>query len=292
MEFKKLISDKRTVKVLSISLVIFSIVFIGENICKFHNSDNKSHYAYALQLEDNSNDVNGNGMNLVDKNKNCKKDPKQVEEAILKIKYPIVNTSFLKNEKNFVVNCDEINVVANKSRNLPRSYEPSDLVPVKIRFTSISFNKENMLRKEAAISVEKLVNDATIEGIYFKGVSAYRSYENQVVTYSYIANSKGYDYADRYSAKPGQSEHQTGLSIDLGIRSMGYDLNQSFANTKEGKWLKENCCKYGFIIRYPKEKTHITGYSFEPWHIRYVGEELANYLTENNLTLEEFYNIH
>ncbi|WP_142414596.1 M15 family metallopeptidase [Hathewaya massiliensis] len=292
MEFKKRISDKRTVKVLSISLIIFSTIFVCENICKFHNSDNKSHYVYALQLEDNSNAVNSNGMNLVDKNENCKKDPKQVEEAILKIKYPIVNTSYLKNEKNFAANCDEINVVANKNRNLPRSYEPSDLLPVKIRFTSISFNKENMLRKEAAISVEKLVNDATIEGIYFKGVSAYRSYENQVVTYSYIANSKGYDYADRYSAKPGQSEHQTGLSIDLGIRSMGYDLNQSFANTKEGKWLKENCCKYGFIIRYPKEKTHITGYSFEPWHIRYVGEELATYLTENNLTLEEFYNIH
>lgn len=292
MGFKKVISNNRKIKSLYLSLAIFSTMFVGETVYKIYDADNKSYYTYAIDLEENSNRIKTKSINLVDRNRNCKKDPKQVEEMILKLKYPIFNTCYIKNGKQFIVNCNEFHVIANKKRNLPSNYEPEDLVPINIKFSKISFNKENMLRKEVAASVERLVNDAKMQGIYYKGVSAYRSYENQVFTYSYISSCKGHDYADKYSAKPGQSEHQTGLSIDLGIRSMGYDLNQNFAKTKEGQWLKKNCSEYGFIIRYPEDKTHITGYSFEPWHIRYVGKELATYLTKNNLTLEEFYNIY
>jgi hypothetical protein len=88
---------------------------------------------------------------------------------------------------------------------------------------------------------------------------------------------------------PGSSEHQTGLSIDVSSDSVGCALEESFGATADGKWLAKNCHKYGFIIRYPKNKTKITGYSYEPWHIRYVGRKLATYLYKNDLTLEEYY---
>ena len=101
---------------------------------------------------------------------------------------------------------------------------------------------------------------------------------------------KGADYTNRYSAKPGYSEHQTGLSIDVSASSIGNRLSESFGSTDEGIWLAAHAHEYGFIIRYPKDKASITGYAYEPWHIRYVGIELATYLYENNLTLEEYYN--
>jgi hypothetical protein len=92
-----------------------------------------------------------------------------------------------------------------------------------------------------------------------------------------------------YSAAPGNSEHQTGLAIDVSCKSINFGLTNSFASTPEGLWLKDNCWRFGFILRYPKDKEHITGYAYEPWHIRYVGVPLAYYLYNNNLTLEEYY---
>ena len=90
---------------------------------------------------------------------------------------------------------------------------------------------------------------------------------------------------------PGSSEHQTGLTIDVSAKSVGYRLDQSFGDTKEGKWLAKHCHEYGFIIRYPYGKEKITGYSYEPWHIRYVGISIAGYLYKNDLTLEEYYGV-
>ena len=101
---------------------------------------------------------------------------------------------------------------------------------------------------------------------------------------------QGLEHTTKYSATPGFSEHQTGLAIDVSADSVNNRLDESFGDSTEGKWLAENAHLYGFIIRYPKDKTKITGYSYEPWHIRYVGKPLAKYIYENNLCLEEYYN--
>lgn len=113
-------------------------------------------------------------------------------------------------------------------------------------------------------------------------ISGYRSYEQQVETFEKWCELDGYDEARYYSAKPGHSEHQTGLALDI------TSLEQSYGDTDEGRWLAANCHKYGFIIRYPEDKSEIMGYIYEPWHIRYLGESTAKLVHDSGLTLEEF----
>ncbi|MGN0650321.1 MAG: D-alanyl-D-alanine carboxypeptidase family protein [Oscillospiraceae bacterium] len=113
-------------------------------------------------------------------------------------------------------------------------------------------------------------------------VSGFRSYEKQRKTFEYWESIDGFEKASTYSAQPGQSEHQTGLAMDI------TSLKTSYKDTDEGKWLAANCYKYGFIIRYPAGSTDITGYIYEPWHIRYLGESTARLVYFSGLTLEEF----
>ncbi len=113
-------------------------------------------------------------------------------------------------------------------------------------------------------------------------ISGFRSYEKQESTFAYWCSVDGYEVAKTYSAEPGHSEHQTGLAMDI------TSLNQSYGKTSEGKWLAAHCHEYGFIIRYPKGKTDITGYMYEPWHIRYLGHSTAKLVHDSGLTLEEF----
>jgi len=131
----------------------------------------------------------------------------------------------------------------------------------------------------------KMYYDAAEEGIYLNIVSGFRSYWLQDTVYHSFVYERGVEQADRVSARPGHSEHQTGLAMD--INSTWF----TFADTPEGIWLKNNCARYGFIIRYPEGKEDITGYAYESWHIRYVGEELAQKLTDEGLTLEEYLGI-
>lgn len=116
-------------------------------------------------------------------------------------------------------------------------------------------------------------------------VSGFRSYEKQKSVFEYWCSIDGYETACTYSALPGQSEHQTGLAIDI------TSLNQSYGTTDEGKWLAANCWQYGFILRYPKGKESITGYMYEPWHVRYLGTSTAKLVYDSGLTLEEFLGI-
>ena len=144
------------------------------------------------------------------------------------------------------------------------------------------------MTKTAALALEELFDQADKDGIKLYGVSGYRSYTTQQFVYQNNINRFGMANAEIYSAKPGASEHQTGLAVDVSCASMGSSLSAGFAQTKEGIWLAEHCANYGFIIRYPMDRTDITGYGYEPWHIRYVGKEVAKYLTENDLVLEEY----
>ncbi len=185
---------------------------------------------------------------------------------------------------------DSYTVLVNKEYGLPSDYIPDDLVVPNVRFSFSYYDEKKQLRKVPAEALEELFTAAQSEGLIIKGVSGYRSYKRQQTLYNNYLRTQGVEHTEKYSAKPGYSEHQSGLSIDVSSASAGNDLTEAFGNTAEGQWLAENCYKYGFIIRYPEGKESITGYAYEPWHIRYVGTELATYLTKNDLTLEEYYN--
>ena len=160
-------------------------------------------------------------------------------------------------------------LIANKTFSLSNSYNPGNLTD--------EFNNNFSI----------LQSDAKNEGFNLKVISGFRSYSSQKSTYNGWVNKYGQAKADTLSARPGHSEHQTGLAADIN------SLNQSWGNTDEGKWLNNNCYKYGFIIRYPYGKDDITGYIYEPWHIRYVGKDLAEklYNDGNWITLEEYFGI-
>lgn len=157
-------------------------------------------------------------------------------------------------------------LIANKTYPLPKTYAPG-------------------WETEATPHLWDMINDAAKDGIKLWMTSGYRSWYDQQYIYNGYVAEDGKEAADRYSARPGHSEHQTGLAYDLN------DLSHDFGDTPEGIWVAENCHKYGFIVRYPKDKEDITGYIYEPWHVRYIGVEKATLVYESGLCLEEFLGI-
>ena len=143
----------------------------------------------------------------------------------------------------------------------------------------------------AADALEKMFRAAEKKKIILYGVSGYRSYVRQKQIYDQNVTRRGRAATDSVSARPGSSEHQTGLTMDISAASVGLQLDQRFGSTREGRFVAKNAHKYGFIVRYPAGKSKITGYTYEPWHIRYVGVITATYLYKNNLTLEEYYGL-
>jgi LAS superfamily LD-carboxypeptidase LdcB len=188
-------------------------------------------------------------------------------------------------------NPDSYTVLVNRDYPISKDYVPADLVVPNVSFSFYGTYEKSYVRKRAATALENLFAGAQQEGYVLKAVSAYRSYQRQTQIYNNNVKTRGEDKTNTVSAMPGTSEHQTGLAIDVSCPSEDGSLETSFGQTAEGKWLKKNCYKYGFIIRYPKDKTDITGYSYEPWHIRYVGKNLAKYLKKNKMTLEEYYKL-
>ncbi len=182
-----------------------------------------------------------------------------------------------------------ITVYVNKEYALSKNYKPSDLVTPNIHFDILTYDERTLMRSEAAKAIEKLFAAAEKDGCFLSGVSGYRSYARQYKIFTNNIVTQGKTHTLQYSAVPGTSEHQTGLSMDVSTKSLNYKLSDEFADTLEGKWLANNSYKYGFIIRYPKDKADITGYAYEPWHIRYVGRGLSYYLYDNQLTLDEYY---
>jgi D-alanyl-D-alanine carboxypeptidase len=188
-----------------------------------------------------------------------------------------------------VTNATAQTVIVNKQRSLPKGYEPSDLVVPNVPFSFDGPHEKRHMRKEAAGALEKLFAAAKKDGIKLRAVSGYRSYARQKTIYNNNVKTKGLEYASKVSAVPGMSEHQTGLAIDVSSPSVGNALEQSFGSSKEGKWLAKHAPEYGFVIRYPKGKEDITGYVYEPWHIRYIGVDLAEDAASKGLTLEEYF---
>jgi len=183
---------------------------------------------------------------------------------------------------------DSIAVLVNKTYGLPADYEPDDLVKVAIPFV---YQDETVhsLRQIAADALIEMFAAAKEDGLELAGVSGYRSYAIQKMLYEKYVARDGEEAANKYSAKPGHSEHSTGLAMDVAGISGKCAANNCFAGTPEALWLAEHAHEYGFIIRYPLGKEDITGYQYEPWHLRYVGTELAAILYENDWTMEEFF---
>jgi len=188
-----------------------------------------------------------------------------------------------------ITNASSPYALVNKKRNLPSDYAPSDLVVPNVPFSFSGDSPKKQMRKEAAGALEKLFEAAKDDGIELKAVSGYRSYATQKAIFESNVNRKGEEAANRTSARPGQSEHQTGLAMDVSSASASYGLEESFGDTKEGKWLAKHAADYGFIIRYPKGKEDLTGYSYEPWHVRYVGGQIAKDIANKKLTLEQYF---
>lgn len=158
-------------------------------------------------------------------------------------------------------------LIANKTYALPASYNPGKIDP------------------KAQAAFNEMAAAAAKEGLSLRICSGFRSYATQKTLYNNYCKRDGQKAADRFSARPGHSEHQTGLAMDINR------AGSSFDNTPEAKWIAENCWKYGFIIRYPKGKEDITGYKYESWHVRYLGKEWAKTIYDSGLTLEEYFGI-
>ncbi|CEH27986.1 peptidase M15 [Aneurinibacillus migulanus] len=181
-------------------------------------------------------------------------------------------------------------VMVNKQFSLPENYEPTDLVYPNVRFTFKEKIEKRKMRKEAAEALEKMFAGAEKDGVYLAGVSAYRSHKTQTAVFNRYVKKDGEEKAKTYSAVPGHSEHETGLAIDVSGSDGRCAAEDCFAGTKEAEWLAKHAPEYGFIIRYPEGKESITGYKYEPWHIRYVGTDIAKNIAERNITLEEYFN--
>lgn len=158
-------------------------------------------------------------------------------------------------------------LIVNKTYSLPEDFNPQGLHP------------------DAETAFNEMKAAAATEGLTLKIISGFRPYSQQKSTYNNYCKRDGKELADQYSARPGHSEHQSGFAMDIN------SLRQSFGETSEGLWLAEHCAEYGFILRYGKEKESSTGFMYEPWHLRYIGTELAKTVTESGLSLEEFLGI-
>ena len=182
---------------------------------------------------------------------------------------------------------DDWLLLVNKTHPLSKEYVPTDMVHIKY---CVGNHAESMryMRALPAEYFHEMVEAAAAVGYELGIRTAYRSYEQQYnIFWNYVAID-GEEAANKYSARPGQSEHQTGLCADVTSPSVEYTLTTDYGETPEGIWLSENAHYYGFIIRYPLGKENITGYQYEPWHVRYVGEAPATVMYEQNLTLEEY----
>lgn len=187
-----------------------------------------------------------------------------------------------------VANPTSISVLVNKSFALPNPYAPKDLIEVNVAFIYPEPSEKRYMREEAASALVKLFKAADAEGLPLAGVSGYRSYQTQTALYNRYVDKDGEAAANKYSAKPGQSEHQTGLAIDVTGANGKCPATDCFGATQEAKWLKSHSAEWGFIIRYPKGKESVTGYQYEPWHLRYVGVDMARDIAKQGITLEEY----
>lgn len=180
-----------------------------------------------------------------------------------------------------VENPDDVTVLVNKLHEIPKGWKPDDLEDV--------IDCHQQLRHEANEAYTKFYQAARAKGIAIYTISGYREPETQQLYWDNSVKVFGEEHAIQYNAYPRRSEHELGLSVDISYTTEGDRLSEKVADSALGKFIESDAYKYGFILRYPQDKVRITGYSYEPWHIRYVGVDLATKLHNENITLEEYY---
>lgn len=169
----------------------------------------------------------------------------------------------------------------NKEHPLPEDYIPPNLIDIGLPFDALPGDPKRLLEEKAAHAALELIFRSRREGLNLCGVSGYRSYARQKELFT----------GNPYVAAPGASEHQSGLALDVSCPEVHMELTEDFAHTEEGIWLIRHAPLYGFILRYPANKEHITHVPYEPWHIRYVTKPLASYLSLTGITLEEYHKL-
>ena len=209
--------------------------------------------------------------------------------ALNSILYPNVKTNFYKDIR-VLKDPSSLTALVNKNFQLPSSYVPNDLVLLDVPlYNNSSSNLANYMRSEAAVALKKMFNAAKAEkGYKLVARSGYRSYKTQESLYNNYVSNKGQVWADTYSARPGHSEHQTGLAIDITSPTVNNSLSDSFGTTAEGKWVAQNAHRFGYILRYPQGRQSEVGYEYEPWHLRYVGVEIATEIYNSGLIYEDY----
>lgn len=177
-------------------------------------------------------------------------------------------------------------ILVNKWNILPGDYIPDGLIEPAIPFSAPPGSEKRLMQRSAGKAAVRLFTQAALDRMGLIGISGYRSYSRQKELYQDAQKRRS-----QAVAPPGASEHQTGFALDVSCPTVNLELSQEFADTPEGKWLEKHGPLYGFILRYPRNKQDVTGFPWEPWHIRYVGEPLALYLSMTGLTLEEYHKL-
>ena len=177
--------------------------------------------------------------------------------------------------------------IVNENQQIDKDYVPTNLVKIDSSLISVNFSHE--LRTDAYEALKDLYCKALEAGYKMRILSGYRSYTEQQQLFDFYVSKYGKEWAEQIDDKPGESEHQLGLCIDVGLPSGECDLDSCFANSGLYSWLHENAYKYGFIERYPEGKQSVTGIIYSPWHYRYVGKDMAEKIYISGLTMEEFF---
>lgn len=182
-------------------------------------------------------------------------------------------------------------VVVDKLRPLKPGYVPAGLAAPAVALRLSAGSDEMKMRPDSGAALKEMFTDAKAAGSNLLIASAYRSEATQKAVHASYVAQKGAAAADTDSARAGYSEHQTGLAVDVGRTDHKCEVEACFGDTPEGKWVAQNAYKYGFIVRYPTGKQANTGYVYEPWHLRYVGKDLAKAIYDSGQTMEEFFDL-
>ena len=278
---------KKYERILLLILIVIVIVLgliLGTKIRNYqkdskNNDTNNTNYNKNPTYKEHSNEFKIEKANYLEKYYDRyisyrKLHPEYTDDQIITYVNIGLDNNFYTNMENTDMS-DGILVICNKYHTLKKDYVP-DLV-------SMDGYGGGQMQREAAKYFKQMSDDAKLDNISIYNVSGYRSYDTQTYLYNNYVNEDGKEKADTYSARAGTSEHQTGLASDIN------SVSESFESTEAFKWLSKNAYKYGFILRYPKGKEFITGYMYEPWHYRYVGEDAAKFIYENDITYDEYY---
>lgn len=265
-------------KIILLTLIIASFIIGGTII--MNNKDINNDKKKILGLDKQT--IDYYKEEYIDRYNDYKKNNPQlsVEDIITRVNIGLDQKPYTNTSPSKYLNTNY--VLVNKYNFLNKDYVPDNLEEIDPKY---AIEGKKMV-KEAKEAFENLAKQAKELGFNIRAMSSYRTYSYQLGLYNNYVKNYSKEEADTYSARPGFSEHQTGLSTDC---DNGREYFENFEKTQEFGWMQDNAHKYGFILRYPKGKEHITGYMYESWHYRYVGVDIATYIHENNITFEEYY---